>query len=250
MSDNKTIEAILAAIKQGMSERGEQRLFRSGKLPGLFPGRSGITTAAAAEAVRDGLIEIVRSETKGKLSTDWVRVTPKGIEFLVSRESPTRAMDELRAELRATQEGIPLWLAQIRQTLNELGKRLTDEAQRISHRLEKLSERVEEGLKRAKENSPRIPDTAAAAFPWVLDAVAYLDRRKQSGISSRCSLPELFTGLSEKDVNLTLSTFHAGLRHLHDRGLVRLVPFDGPGELPEPEYALLDGPSVFYYAAR
>ena len=250
MLDDKVNEATLAAIKQGLAEPGEQRLFRSGKLAGLYPGRNRVNTAAAAEAVRQGLLEIVRTETKGKLYTDWVRVTPKGIEFLVSRESPARAMDELRAALQATQEGIPLWLAQIRQTLNELGKRLTEEAQRIRHRLEKLSERVEEGLKRAQETSPRLPETATAAFPWALDAVAYLDRRKQSGIASTCPLPELFTGLSEKEGSLTLSTFHAGLRHLHDRGLVRLLTFQGPGELPEPEYALLDGPSVFYYAAR
>lgn len=250
MSDSKIKEAIVAALKQGLAEPGEQRLFRSGKLAGLFAGRNSINTEAATEAVRQGLLEIVRTETKGKLATDWVRVTPKGVEFLVSHESPARAMDELRAALQLTQEGIPLWLAQIRQTLHELGKRLTDEVQRIGYRLEKLTERVQEGLKKAQESAPRIPETAAAAFPWALEAVAYLDRRRQSGIASTCPLPELFTGLSDKDEKLTLSTFHAGLRHLHDRGLVKLLPFEGPGELPEPEYALLDGASVFYYAAR
>jgi len=37
---------------------------------------------------------------------------------------------------------------------------------------------------------------------------------------------------------------------LQDRDVLRLLPYDGPGELPEPEFALLDGTSVFYYAAR
>jgi hypothetical protein len=29
-----------------------------------------------------------------------------------------------------------------------------------------------------------------------------------------------------------------------------LLPYEGPDELPEPEYALLDGAATFYYVAR
>jgi hypothetical protein len=48
-----------------------------------------------------------------------------------------------------------------------------------------------------------------------------------------------------------MKDFHDGLRRLHDRGALRMVPFDRPAaELPEPEYALVDRAAVYYYVAR
>ena len=47
-----------------------------------------------------------------------------------------------------------------------------------------------------------------------------------------------------------MKDFHVGLRRLHDRGVLRLLPFEGPDGPPEPEYALLDGPAMYYFAAR
>ena len=91
---------------------------------------------------------------------------------------------------------------------------------------------------------------AAGSIPWANDAVEYLERRGASGLSGACSLPELFSHIRTKEPDLTLSGFHIGLRRLHDRGSVRLLPHDGPDGPPEPEYALLDGSSVYWYAAR
>jgi hypothetical protein len=48
-----------------------------------------------------------------------------------------------------------------------------------------------------------------------------------------------------------LTAFHDGLRRLSDCKTMRLLPFSAPPEqLPEPEYALLDGTAVVYYASR
>ena len=45
--------------------------------------------------------------------------------------------------------------------------------------------------------------------------------------------------------------FHDGLRRLTDYHAVTLLPFAGPVDaLAEPEYALLDGKTVLYYATR
>ena len=50
---------------------------------------------------------------------------------------------------------------------------------------------------------------------------------------------------------MTLSEFHDGLRRLDDLRAISLRPFSGrPEELSEPEYALLDGANVLYYATR
>ena len=59
-------------------------------------------------------------------------------------------------------------------------------------------------------------------------------------------LPELFSHLREKEAALTIREFHSGLRMLHDRGLVKLSPAESPDQ---PEYALLDGADMYYFAA-
>src|SRR5262245_37327588 len=129
MTNDPVTPVLIDALKQAAAAPGEQRLFRRGKLPAVFAGRPGGNAEAAVRALRDGLLEVVRTETKGKTVTEWVRVTPKGVEFLHEHESPVRAMDELRAALQMTQEGIPVWMAEIRQQLQALGTRLTEEVQ-------------------------------------------------------------------------------------------------------------------------
>src|SRR5437016_5580193 len=131
MSNDKPSIALLDALKQGLAEQGEQRLYKSGKLPGLFPSRAGVHAEAAARALQDGLLEVVRTETKGKSVVEWVRVSSKGVDFLAHHESPVRAMDELRAALAVSREGIPEWVGQIRRSLQDLSARLTTEVQSV-----------------------------------------------------------------------------------------------------------------------
>src|SRR5215831_14601470 len=114
---DKVTDALLAALKQALAEPGEQRLFRSGKLAGLFPGRAGANGDAAARALRDRLLEVARTEQRGKTAVDWVRPTPRGVAFLHDHESPVRALQELRAAVQATQESAPAWLEEMRRSL-------------------------------------------------------------------------------------------------------------------------------------
>src|SRR5262249_6417838 len=82
MSTDRTQEVWLEALKPALSAQGEQRLFKSGKLPGLFPSRTSLNADVAAHALREGLLEVVRAETKGKSTTEWVKITPKGIDLV------------------------------------------------------------------------------------------------------------------------------------------------------------------------
>ena len=47
MSADKTTQAVIEALKQGMAQPGEHRLYKIGKLAGLFPGRTGAHIEAA-----------------------------------------------------------------------------------------------------------------------------------------------------------------------------------------------------------
>src|SRR5262249_36768602 len=135
MADRLT-ETLLDALKSALAAPGEERLFRAGKLTGLFPGRVGVSAEAAAKALRDGLLEISRTETKGKTVIEWAKLTPRGIEFLHNHESPVSALHELRDVLRSAQSNLPEWVAEIRQTLKSLGDQLVTDAARFQGKID------------------------------------------------------------------------------------------------------------------
>src|SRR3954451_8197401 len=150
--------ALLQALKQALAEPGEQRLYRSGKLTGLFPTRTGANAAAAARAVGDGLLEVVRTETKGKLTVEWVRPTPAGVSFLHAHESPRAVLEELQSALQTTKAGVPVWLEGMQREIESLNGRLAAEMDKLLHRIDALSRRVEEALRRTDADVPALED--------------------------------------------------------------------------------------------
>ncbi len=251
MTTDRVEVALIAALRQALAEPGEQRLYRSGKLPGLFPTRTGANAAAAARAVADGLLDVVRTEQKGKLTVEWVRPTPAGVSFLHAHESPRAVLEELHAALQTTKAGVPVWLEGMQREVQALSGRLADEMDRLLHRLDALTGRVEEALRRADADVPALENGVARAVPWAAEVLHYLDRRRQSGAGGDCPLPELFAAVRQRRPGVSLTEFHDGLRRLDDLRAIALRPFAGrPEELSEPEYALLDGATVLYYARR
>jgi hypothetical protein len=243
---DKVTETLVEALRRLLAGPVEQRLYRSGKLAGLFASRGGLNSEAATRALADGLIEVIRTELKGKTETEWVRLTPVGIEFLHEHDSPVRVLEELRDLLRLNREGMPAWLTQMQQELRAVSDQLSEQARHLNRRLETLSDRVEAALRRA--DVERLNGTAVS---WASEALAYLERRRAEGATSPCSFPELFAAVRPRHVGLALPDFLAGLRRLHDHRALQLLPFAGtPDKIPEPEYALTDGPSLLYYVSR
>src|SRR5436190_5717714 len=104
MAKDKVTEALLDALRQALGESREQLLFKSSKQLGLFAGKSGANAEAAARALHERLLEIVRTESKGKTAVEWVRITPVGVTFLHDHESPIRALNDLKEMLKASHE--------------------------------------------------------------------------------------------------------------------------------------------------
>ncbi len=111
-------------------------------------------------------------------------------------------------------------------------------------------------MRRLEQSAPLLPPEIAEAHPWAIDVLNYLDRRhlaagpSTNGDATDCPLPELFAALVRQRPDLSVSTFHEGLRRLHERRLLHLRPAASLADLPQPEYALLDGAVVLYYAAH
>lgn len=246
----RTTENLLDALKRALMTPGEQRLYRSGKLDGLFASRLGASAEAASFALREGLLEVVRKEIRGKSEFEWVQLTPRGIEYIHDQESPVATLRGLQADLACGQRAIPLWLEQMRATLRNLEQALTNEASRWSERLDGLARQVNDTLHRLEAAAPMLPPEVAGAHPWAIDALNYLDRRRNAGSSEPCPFPELFRALQGPHPDLGLSSFQEGMRRLKQCQAIALQPAEDLTTLPQPEYALLEGGSVLYYASR
>ena len=237
--------ALLEALKTAALERGEIRLYRRGKLPGLFAQRTRLNNEVANQAVKDGLIETTRTEQIGKVTVEWVRITQKGLDFLLEGESPTRALEELREALAVNQQGIPAWIAAMNARIDDLSRQFADEVTQMRHRLEQVSQRAIEAIVRIEASRAQTP--MPETVPWAHETLEYLDRRKQVGLGERCSLADLFGALKEKHADLTLREYHSGLKRLDEGNAISLLPSTGNGDTPGPEYAMLDGAAVYYY---
>ncbi len=220
---DKVTEILLDALREGMDGEDEHRLYRSGKLPGLFSAHNSLYTEIATQALRDELLELVRTEVKGKTTTEWAKVTQKGKAFLLDHESPLRAIEELKAALTVHQDGLPAWLEEIRTSLESMTQKFHEEVSTLTRRLDILAARVAECLHHGDQLAPRLPEGTAAALSWAPLAIGYLDKRQKNGLPEKCSLAELFAAVKDKETSLTVKDFHIGLRRLYDRGVLRLV---------------------------
>jgi hypothetical protein len=247
IADPRLTELVLDALKAAVTTQGEHRLFRSGKLAGLFPSRAGASSQAALFALRTGLLETVRTETRGKFVTEWVKTTPKAVEFINDHDSPASILRELKAVLDTTRAGIPLWMVDAKAEIVALSARFHGQAATVLKRLDELTERIEAALRRAEVSAHGIAEPVGKVVPWAIDALGYLDRRARAGSVGECPLPELFHAIRARFPDLTLLEFQAGLQRLHDTRAVRLSP---ASEIAEPEHAVVVEGQLMYQVTR
>ncbi len=240
-------DVLLRALKAALAAPGEHRLFRAGKLPGLFPSRVGDSAEAALAALKDGLLETVRTETRGKIVTEWVSATPKAAPFVHEHDSPKAALHELKDVLSATRAGVPSWLDESRREVAQLSARFETHAAALLRRLDDLADRVDAAIRRSELQAPGVADTLIGVVPWAAWALECLDRRRTTGHGPTCPLPEMFATVHSRYPDLTLPAFHDGLRRLHDARAIRLR---AATDMPEPEHALLADGGLMYLAER
>ncbi len=252
VADVKLAEVLLDAVKKAVAEPGEHRLYRAGKLAGLFPIRTGIYAEAALAAITEGLLETVRTETKGKMIVEWVRVTPKGVAFVHDRDSPKAVLRELREVIGQTRAGVPLWMDDAKQMIDAVSERFERQSSEMLRRLDWLAERVDSALRRADLARTLLPDPLTKLVPWANDALAYLDRRTEAGAAGACPLDELFDAIGDQTATLTVPEFHTGLQRLHHAYAIRLMTSSGTTTeaQTDPEYALLVGNELCSFVLR
>ncbi|MGL6073316.1 MAG: hypothetical protein ACRC8S_04035 [Fimbriiglobus sp.] len=246
----KRQDIILDGLRWAVAVPGEHRLYRTGKLPGLFALRTGLPAEAAVAALAEGYLETIRTEERGRWFVEWVRITPKGVEFVHEHDSPQAVLRQLHAVLGRTRAGVPIWMEDTRTTLVSIAHRFEQQAAEMLARLDALTERVESAIRRADLTTTERPEPAAKLWPWAEAALRYLDHRSQAGARGACPLGELFHAIRTGE--LTVPDFHAGLYRLHQARALKLSAEAGLNYpvATDPEYTLIAENEIFAFVKR
>lgn len=246
---DKSTRLIRDALCRAAAEPGGYALVAGKSEPGLFPA----TTSAKAVAERckaDGYLQVVRTESKGKLSREICVLTDKGRHFLTRQANPREVLEDF------------VRLLEIRQADADV---LAESARAMNDSLKGLRSVVEQVLPRladspASTNGVHMNGTAALLTPPSKSSSAadgliaevkskLAEWHAAAGASEDCPLPELYRRL-ETAGRTSIGQFHDGLRQLHDEQMIYLHPWTGPlYALPEPAFALLVGHEIGYYAS-
>jgi hypothetical protein len=204
--------------------------------PGLFAATA-LGKQAARHCLDEGLLRVLRTETRGKTTCEVCTISDKGLTYLLGQTSPRQVLEDFLRVLEARQ--------------NQLGD-LVAAARQMHAGLDALRASAEQVLQQVRTGPP--PGTNGHAKPagdaWTEQAVTLLDRWQASGASEDFPLPDLYQRLRASAPDLSIGRFHDGLRRLHDQERIYLHPWTGPlHDLPEPPYALLVGHEIAYYAS-
>jgi hypothetical protein len=233
---DKPTQLILDALGRAAADPTGSALFPTKTAPGLFPATA--TARQAAQRCKDeGLIRVdADPQNAGR---ELAAITPKGLEYLLTRVSPRQVMEDFVRVLEARHGQIEELIAVARQM--QIG-------------IEGLKSSVEQVLPHVRQAAPQPSANGHHAPPapdWPAATLARLNEWRAAGSPDDCPLPELFRRVAAgAEAAPSIGAFHDALRRLHDDGRLYLHPWTGPlYALPEPAFALLVGHEIAYYAS-
>lgn len=207
---------ILEALSRAARTPEGSPLIGSRKSPGLFPA-SAPGRQAAEHACHLGFIE-KRQSADGELYS----ITAIGLEHLQNETSPREVLDDVARTIEARGAQLSELIA------------ATTALQSEWSGMQRLVAGLQSRITAASDSS--LQDLRVILEDW--------------RSASDCPLPELYRRLNGKQPQVTIGRFHDQLRQLHADDAVYLHPWTGPlYALPEPEYALMVGHEVTYYAS-
>jgi hypothetical protein len=279
---DKLTQQITDALTRGAAEPGGLPLYASKADAGLFPNTAG-AKPAAQKCLADELLRPAPPDPKAKPPRERYALTEKGWEFLLAAVNPKQVLEDFVRVLEARQgevgelldsarnmaaslQGLRDAVAKVLPTVTA-GKIAKPTPREDLTVLDSLAARlglnapgVPAGAARGLD-SPAVPVAAdsaphAEAVTDTCEAIAVADLAPaicayladRSGPTD-CPLPELFRALALTGAP-TIGQFHDGLRQLHADGAVSFTAWAGPlYALPEPQYALMIGHGIAYYAS-
>jgi hypothetical protein len=233
---DKSTSLIVEALGKALAEPVGSPLHTGKAGTGLFP-VTAIGKQAAQRCKDESLLQVVRTEAKGKTVHEICAITEKGLAYLLAQVSPKQVLEDL---LRALTE-----------RRNQVGD-LVETARQTQATFDALKEAIEKvlhQLARAHDGSGPFAFVNGSET-WQVTVLSFLRQWQADHASEDCSLAELFQQARKTVPALSIGHFHDGVRRLHEREQIYLHPWTGPlYDLPEPAYALLAGHEIAYYAS-
>ncbi|MCZ2342406.1 MAG: PadR family transcriptional regulator [Bacteroidales bacterium] len=266
---DKFTQLLIDALTQAAAEPTGVPLVAGKSEPGLFPAAVA-AKPAMSRALEEGLLRVVRTETRGKTTRELYAATEKGIQFLIEQSNPKQILEDFVRALESREGQIGELLGTVRRLAESLSG------------MRAVAGMVLPQLAVARISTPQPPSTpvdtpnlsrigvqhmngtatltapvnriAPALYEAEELAEAILARltdwASSAGAGQDCPLPDLYRSLTCRENPPTIGAFHDSLRSLHAAGQVYLHPWTGPlYALPEPAYALLAGHNIAYYAS-
>ncbi|ETX05582.1 hypothetical protein [Candidatus Entotheonella palauensis] len=241
----KSIEDwMLEALENACADPTPLKLHGTKANPGLFLSKAAAAQAASDRCLEDGLLQKAGEIQKGRTTTALYTIAPKGVEYVLQRAMVPRL---LGAMLNAAERNNQL-VRQCQQSLETVQK----QTQHLQGVVEQLASRVQppdveqilQRLVRHRQDLQPVAETNGAA-----DIIAQIQAHRVHSPLHSCPLPDLFRQCQKQVPDLTIGQFHDDLRHLARENRIRLLPFtQALYLLQEPEYALLWGREIIYYA--
>ena len=271
---NKSSEIIITALRRAAVEPAGLPL-HGGHRQSLFA--ASVSGKKAAQLCKsEGLLQTLRTESRGRSLREICAITEKGLAYLLHQVSPKHVLEDLVQALHFQQAQVGDLLATARgwqanldacKTLVEQvvrqgiksswaagnGNGKTDRA-----RGDQMNHAESLGFAPAASSEPLDPagakpksaerDSEAPISSLREPILSQLRLWRESSAAGDCPLPELFQRVEQN--RFTIGQFHDQLRLLHEQELIYLHPWTGPlPEIPEPAIAFLVGHGIAYYAS-
>ena len=252
---DKASRLIRDALSRAAVEPEGCALLASKSEPGLFPSTS-LAKSAAERCKAQGLLQIVRTENKGKAAREICVITDKGRQLLLRESSPREVLEDFVRVLESRKSEV--------EVLNESVERMQQSLENMQAAVADVVPRLLDSHSSSWNGSPANgvhmngsavllapppPSATTATDALIAEVKAKLAEWHVAGGSEDCPLPELYRRL-ETAGNTSIGQFHDCLRQLHDDRMIYLHPWTGPlYALPEPVFALLVGHEIGYYAS-
>jgi len=232
MSSTKHHSQLLAGLAVAYAASQPIPLLESKSQPGLFP-CTALGKATAQESLSAGWLEVKRTTSKGKTVVQFVSITEAGVRYVLAQNNPRPLLEQLQNQLGQTES-----------RLHELQLSVREAHQTV----ESIRNKME--LLRSNCVEPQVTQSRVAVPNWEEAVTTYLQQRQNARPAEDCPLTELYQQARQTMPEMSVGTFHDGLRKLCSERRIALQPWTGPlHELPEPSLALLQGHSLAFYAS-
>jgi hypothetical protein len=240
-------QMVLEALERALADPTPRKMHGTKAKPGIFLSASAAAKAAASQCLERGLVRQIGQQGAGTKVTSVFGITPAGVALVLERSPMPRLLAAMLDATDRTAQSV----AQCKQTLDVVAQHASDlrlAFEQAATRIRPLDlAEVLRTVPAAEAAASNAPVRRTEGLDEYL--IAFVHASKARTPLQPVTLPDLFRHASAKVGSLSIGQFHDSMRRLAGQEQLRLLPYtQAMYQLAEPEYALILGREVMYYA--